>query len=82
MFLQDVSLPQPTYKLAPCILECEQLSSLQLEGVLYACQRHLTILPNGRRGAFFLGDGAGVGKGRQVGLDISTMYRLPYHISR
>ena len=65
---QDVSLPQPTYDLAPCVLQCEKLSSLQLEGVLYACQRHLTLLPDGRRGAFFIGDGAGVGKGRQVSI--------------
>ena len=67
MFLmQDVSLPPPTYDVAACVLQCSQLSSLQLEGVLYACQRHLTLLPGGRRAGFFIGDGAGVGKGRQV----------------
>jgi hypothetical protein len=45
------------------------LSSLQLEGVLYACQRHTRFLPGAgtpTRAAFFLGDGAGVGKGRQM----------------
>ena len=30
------------------------------------CQRHQTILPSGCRAGFFMGDGAGVGKGRQV----------------
>ena len=45
------------------------LSNLQLEGALYACQRHSRFLPGAStptRYAFFLGDGAGVGKGRQV----------------
>ena len=65
-FVQDVALPPPTYDVAPYLLQCGQLSSLQLEGVLYASQRHLTLLPNGRRAGFFIGDGAGVGKGRQV----------------
>jgi P-loop containing NTP hydrolase pore-1 len=42
------------------------LSRLQLEGVLYAGQRHQRTLPNGRRAGFFIADGAGVGKGRQL----------------
>lgn len=41
------------------------LSDLQLEGALHACQRH-TAVNAGVRAAFFLGDGAGVGKGRQI----------------
>jgi len=48
------------------VVEEGKLSCLQLEGVLYACQRHRVILPNGSRAGFFLGDGAGVGKGRQI----------------
>ncbi|KAG5190489.1 P-loop containing NTP hydrolase pore-1-domain-containing protein, partial [Tribonema minus] len=44
-----------------------KLSGLQLESVVYAAQRHETYLPDGvSRGGFFLGDGAGVGKGRQL----------------
>jgi hypothetical protein len=43
-----------------------KLSRLQLEGVRYACQKHLEILPSGQRAGFFIGDGAGVGKGRQI----------------
>jgi hypothetical protein len=43
------------------------LSALQLESIVYASQRHETTLSDGRsRAGFFLGDGAGVGKGRQV----------------
>jgi hypothetical protein len=43
------------------------LSNLQLEAVLYACQRHEMLLPGGTtRAGFLLGDGAGVGKGRQI----------------
>ncbi|KAG5181415.1 P-loop containing NTP hydrolase pore-1-domain-containing protein [Tribonema minus] len=48
------------------IAEKRLLSSLQLEGVLYACQRHQSILPSGKRSGMFIGDGAGVGKGRQI----------------
>lgn len=40
--------------------------SLQLEGILYACQQHQELLPTGERRGFFLGDGTGVGKGRQL----------------
>lgn len=43
-----------------------KLSSLQLEGIVHACQRHQMILANGQRAGFFIGDGAGVGKGRQI----------------
>jgi hypothetical protein len=44
-----------------------QLSSLQLESVVYAGQRHQCFLPDGKtRAGFFIGDGAGVGKGRQI----------------
>ncbi len=39
---------------------------IQLEGILYACSRHQEVLPSGERAGFFIGDGAGVGKGRQI----------------
>ncbi|PIK62947.1 hypothetical protein BSL78_00074 [Apostichopus japonicus] len=68
--LAAVPLPRPTYNLAasiPCeLIEGGKLSSLQLEGILFACQRHQTILPNESRAGFFIGDAAGVGKGRQI----------------
>ncbi len=68
--LAAVSLPSPTYPIHESIpreaVADGKLSTLQLESVLYACQRHLAILPNGFRAGFFIGDGAGVGKGRQI----------------
>ncbi|WAR15470.1 SBNO-like protein [Mya arenaria] len=48
------------------IIQGGKLSSLQLEGVIQACQRHQMLLPDGQRAGFFIGDAAGVGKGRQI----------------
>eukprot|EP00667_Euglena_gracilis_P001088 EG_transcript_1088 len=63
-------LPAATYPLPAALpaglIEAGTLSALQLEGALYACQRHQQILPSGQRAGFFLGDQTGVGKGRQV----------------
>lgn len=65
-----ISLPPSTYPLWDSIpndvVATGKLSNLQLEGVLYACTKHQEILPNGERAGFFIGDGAGVGKGRQI----------------
>jgi len=33
---------------------------------MYAGQRHGQLLPNGQRAGYFIGDGTGVGKGRQI----------------
>ncbi|XP_014204791.1 protein strawberry notch-like [Copidosoma floridanum] len=42
------------------------LSALQLESITYASQQHAHLLPDGSRAGFFIGDGAGVGKGRTI----------------
>ena len=42
------------------------LSRLQIETVAYAAMRHGTTLPTGQTAGFFLGDGVGLGKGRQL----------------
>jgi len=42
------------------------ISALQVEAVHLACARHETFLPDGQRAGFYLGDGPGVGKGRQI----------------
>ena len=42
------------------------LSAAQLESIVYASQRGERFLPSGQRCGFFLGDGPGVGKGRQI----------------
>ncbi|MEW5313763.1 MAG: hypothetical protein WDW38_005303 [Sanguina aurantia] len=65
-----IALPPTTYPLwdsiPAAIVDAGKLSRLQLEGVMYACTKHCQLLPSGQRAGFFLGDGAGVGKGRQV----------------
>jgi len=75
-----VRLPPATYplqaSLPPAIIRNGLLSALQLEGVLFACQRHQQILHDGSRAGFFLADGAGVGKGRQIAaMVIDSLHR-------
>jgi hypothetical protein len=69
--LASIPLPPATYPLVDAIgddvVDGGKLSKLQLEGVTYACQKHCEILPDGCRAGFMIGDGAGVGKGRQIG---------------
>ncbi|KAL5003970.1 hypothetical protein ScPMuIL_017426 [Solemya velum] len=68
--LASLSGPEAEYPLADSlpeeIITQGKLSCLQLEGILYACQRHQIILPDEQRAGFFIGDAAGVGKGRQI----------------
>lgn len=73
--IESVSLaacipPDATYKLhlPRDMIESGLLSSPQLESVTYACQSHEKLLANGERQGFFLGDGAGVGKGNSRAL--------------
>jgi hypothetical protein len=64
-----VSPPEVTYKLnlpnEP--IESGKVSDIQLEAATYAGQAHSQMLPDGetRRG-YFIGDGTGVGKGREI----------------
>ncbi|MQM15508.1 hypothetical protein Taro_048453 [Colocasia esculenta] len=66
--LSAVQPPEPTYdlKIKNELEISKALSCLQIETIVYACQRHLHHLPNGCRAGFFIGDGAGVGKGRTI----------------
>ncbi|XP_047315332.1 protein FORGETTER 1 [Impatiens glandulifera] len=66
--LSAVQPPEPTYvlKITDDILKSKVLSCLQIETLVYASQRHLQHLQSGSRAGFFIGDGAGVGKGRTV----------------
>lgn len=68
--LASISLPPATYPLYDAlgadIVDGGGLSKLQLEGVTYACQKHCERLADGARAGFMIGDGAGVGKGRQI----------------
>lgn len=65
--LAAVDLPKTNYQLAlPDDVIRQSLSSLQVEGVICACSKHQQILPSGERAGFCIGDGAGIGKGRQI----------------
>ena len=66
--LSATSAPQPRFPLLDSVgtLCAEKLSRAQLESVLLACEAHQKFLPNRYRAGFCLGDGAGVGKGRQI----------------
>ncbi|XP_051128829.1 protein FORGETTER 1 isoform X2 [Andrographis paniculata] len=66
--LSAVQPPEPTYdlKIKDELESSNALSCLQIETLVYACQRHLQHLADGARAGFFLGDGAGVGKGRTI----------------
>ena len=68
--LASIELPAAKYPLFDSLgddfVEAGKLSKLQLEGVLYACQKHCEFAPDGKRAGFMIGDGAGVGKGRQI----------------
>ncbi|MEA3642142.1 MAG: strawberry notch family protein [Lamprobacter sp.] len=63
-----VEPPAPTYnpQLPTQVIEEGRLSLAQLEAVVYAGQAHNERLPNGSRKGFFIGDGTGVGKGREI----------------
>ncbi|KAI8568822.1 hypothetical protein RHMOL_Rhmol02G0230100 [Rhododendron molle] len=66
--LSAVHPPEPTYdlKIKDELESSGPLSCLQIETLVYASQRHLQHLPDGARAGFFVGDGAGVGKGRTI----------------
>lgn len=67
--MASVDPPHVTYQhhLPRSVIESGALSNLQLESVVYAGQRHEVLLPDGvTRAGFFIGDGAGVGKGREI----------------
>lgn len=79
--LSAVSPPDIAYNLAmpASILSEGKLSDLQLEAIVYGCQRHTVDLPMDPeleelhpeevkkvRAGFLLGDGAGMGKGRTL----------------
>ena len=63
-----VDPPPATYQLAlpKSLIESGKLSLAQLESTVYAGQAHAQHLPDGTRKGFFVGDGTGVGKGREV----------------
>lgn len=47
-------------------IKAGNISMAQLEPVVYAGQAHEEMLPSGERKGYFIGDGTGVGKGREI----------------
>jgi hypothetical protein len=76
--LASVEPPEVWYNLKmPSRLYSDgSLSALQLEAIVYSCQKHETFLPNKHRSGFLIGDGAGVGKGRTIAGIICENYLL------
>ena len=61
--LASIELPAAKYPLFDALgaefVETGKLSKLQLEGVMYACQKHCEFAPDGKRAGFMIGDGIG-----------------------
>ena len=66
--MASVPAPVATYtpNLPQELITSGALSSAQLENIVYAGQAHQQTLPNGSRKGYFIGDGTGVGKGREI----------------
>lgn len=66
--MSAVDPPDVTYtpNLPQKLITSGALSDAQLENIIYAGQAHEQMLPNGQRKGYFIGDGTGVGKGRQI----------------
>ena len=63
--LASITLPKITYKHhLQDVVKAQSISSPQLESVIYACMRFEKKIDSRTRAGFFLGDGAGVGKGK------------------
>lgn len=66
--MSAVSMPKATYvpDLPASLITSGAISDAQLENIVYAGQANEQILPDGERRGYFIGDGTGVGKGRQI----------------
>eukprot|EP00980_Cylindrotheca_fusiformis_P021383 scaffold8259_cov143-Cylindrotheca_fusiformis.AAC.1 len=83
--LASVRAPMVAASTAACLLDLAKtkaLSPLQLESVLLAIQRHRRIFSGNIRAGFFIGDGAGVGKGRQIAAIIRNSLCRKNHTKR
>ncbi|HLJ25301.1 MAG TPA: strawberry notch family protein [Candidatus Angelobacter sp.] len=66
--MATVPLPEISYRpaLPDSVIKEGKLSAVQLEAVSIAGQQNEIILPGGFRGSALIGDGTGVGKGREA----------------
>ncbi|KKN75037.1 hypothetical protein LCGC14_0384110, partial [marine sediment metagenome] len=63
-----VSPPPATYSpnIPSKVIKEGRISDIQLESVVYSGQSHEEFLEDGSRRGYFIGDGTGVGKGREI----------------
>jgi hypothetical protein len=75
--MSAVDPPDVTYtpNLPQKLISSGALSDAQLENIVYAGQAHAQMLPDGKRKGYFIGDGTGVGKGRQISGIIMDNFR-------
>ena len=66
--MASVEPPDVTYTptLPAEVVKEGRLSDVQIEAITYAGQRHSQTLPSGVRAGYWIGDGTGVGKGREI----------------
>lgn len=77
--LSQVDIPENNIKLKlvekrPEVIKKGLISKLQLESVCYATKAHEQTIDGKYCKGFFIGDGAGVGKGRQVSAIIAEQW--------
>ena len=78
--LAGATLPSLNYRenlpdICTKMLSNSVLSAIQLETVKFVGMRHQKILPSKERAGYFIGDGTGVGKGRQIAAIIADNFR-------
>jgi predicted RNA methylase len=66
--MASVESPDVSYKhsIPKEVITEGRLSDLQMEAVIYAGQAHSQLLPDGSRKGYWIGDGTGLGKGREI----------------
>jgi hypothetical protein len=66
--MASVMPPATDYKprIPAALVRSGALSDAQLEAIVYAGHAHSDVMANGKRRGFFIGDGTGVGKGREI----------------
>lgn len=66
--MASVEPPEVNYtpKIPAEVIKGGKLSDVQMEAITYAGQRHQVMLPDGKRAAYTISDGTGVGKGREI----------------
>lgn len=66
--MASVPPPKTEYKpkIPAALVKSGALSDAQLEAIVYAGNAHSDVMANGKRRGYFIGDGTGVGKGREI----------------